>query len=513
MLSMSPRFVANIILIITLIFSGLPQQSLNAKFDSLTSLSEAVFKNLPEHSSKIDNKSAYPKPIFSAQEFQELADDFINIFRDGMFNQTQLWINHEKPSAQFFIPPSLNTGYFNSYKYAHVQRKTISSTDQVCFVGDIHGSIHSVIRILWRLVQLGKIADDFTIIDPKFYMVFNGDFVDRGRYGIEVWYTLMQLKKANKDRVFLLRGNHEDTHIQSRMGFAGTRHWSGYTNLQSGELYSKFNDDAVQLKLTIDRLCSLLPHALYLGSGSNTQRYYFQCCHGGIEPGFNPSMILSSSKDFFQLIPQRGDINCYHGFNWSDFCQHGDGQIHDNETRCCGYVADVVATQKYLDSINTQLMPAHTSLVGFMRGHQDMTFGCKMLFKPEKFNSGRYTGSFKNGPYHWTDVVTLEDQKKPSFGLASYVQIYTFSTAAEGQGVPYDCFGILKMGTTFQNCSLDVYEIALDPQGNNERHNKFVSIKPTQKQDCPDLIDIGWSHYPISNPIDAMLIAKAKNRA
>ena len=52
-------------------------------------------------------------------------------------------------------------------------------------------------------------------------MVFTGDFVDRGRNGLEVWYTLLSLKCApgNWDKVFLIRGNHETCEISDDYGY------------------------------------------------------------------------------------------------------------------------------------------------------------------------------------------------------------------------------------------------------------------------------------------------------
>ena len=49
-----------------------------------------------------------------------------------------------------------------------------------------------------------------TISNKVTYMVFLGDYVDRGFYGTEVLYTIMMLKIANPEKVILLRGNHED---------------------------------------------------------------------------------------------------------------------------------------------------------------------------------------------------------------------------------------------------------------------------------------------------------------
>lgn len=481
---------------------------ISAKTISLTDWSQTVFSNLPEYSSGASATTQYPNPIFTANQFQALADTFVTVFKNNSFNKSQSWLEYNKPADLLFLNSSLRDYTSNPYQYAHVQRLTLTPKSQVCFIGDIHGSIHSVLRILWRLVQLGKLADNFSITDPDFHMVFNGDFVDRGRYGIEVWYTLMQLKIANKDKVFLLRGNHEE--IQKEYGFAGTRDWWGYTNPQSGELYSKFYNDANALKATIAHLCSFLPHALYLGTESAGHKYYFQCCHGGIETGFNPIPLLTSSKDQFQLIPQSNNSTSFEGFNWSDFCQHGDGRVKYNSSRGAGYIADVKATQSYLDTINDQLKSSNTSLVGFMRGHQDRAFGCKMLFKQELFKPVCECGGYPNGPYHWANVVTPEDLKKSTLAPAHYVPVFTFTTATEGQGVPYDCFGILTMGKTFQECSLYVHEIALDPWGNNDRHNKFVSLKLPSNQLPGALIDVAWTTKPVGHPIESKLIAKAR---
>ena len=51
------------------------------------------------------------------------------------------------------------------------------------------------------------IDDNFVLIPENLYMIFLGDYVDRGQFGAEVLYTILRLKLANPDHVFMVRGN------------------------------------------------------------------------------------------------------------------------------------------------------------------------------------------------------------------------------------------------------------------------------------------------------------------
>ena len=71
-------------------------------------------------------------------------------------------------------------------------------------MGDLHGSIHSLLRNLQRLREAGYFNDDWTITERKvgcFRLCFLGDLVDRGPFGAEVWLTIMQLVCSNPAQV------------------------------------------------------------------------------------------------------------------------------------------------------------------------------------------------------------------------------------------------------------------------------------------------------------------------
>ena len=68
----------------------------------------------------------------------------------------------------------------------------------VIVVGDIHGDIESLVHILK--------AEDMEKADR---IIFLGDYGDRGEGSVEVYYLLLRLKVSVKEKVIMLRGNHE----------------------------------------------------------------------------------------------------------------------------------------------------------------------------------------------------------------------------------------------------------------------------------------------------------------
>lgn len=79
--------------------------------------------------------------------------------------------------------------------------------ERTLVVGDLHGDLESCLNAL----SLGEKLDTKT--------VFLGDYVDRGSYQISVINLLLQEKKNNPDKIFLLRGNHETLLMNTSYGF------------------------------------------------------------------------------------------------------------------------------------------------------------------------------------------------------------------------------------------------------------------------------------------------------
>lgn len=91
-------------------------------------------------------------------------------------------------------------------------------------IGDIHGHVNRLGALLGRLLAL----------NPSARLIFLGDYVDRGNYSRRVVDTLLDIRRARPDTVFLM-GNHEsvllryahsrdveDLRILRQMGFQAT---------------------------------------------------------------------------------------------------------------------------------------------------------------------------------------------------------------------------------------------------------------------------------------------------
>jgi len=79
----------------------------------------------------------------------------------------------------------------------------------VHIIGDIHG----------HLYDLSSILEHTGYPSSKNALVFNGDYVDRGSWGVEVLLILCLLKLWEPHRVHLLRGNHETSYCNVIYGF------------------------------------------------------------------------------------------------------------------------------------------------------------------------------------------------------------------------------------------------------------------------------------------------------
>jgi diadenosine tetraphosphatase ApaH/serine/threonine PP2A family protein phosphatase len=80
--------------------------------------------------------------------------------------------------------------------------------ERILVVGDLHGDLESCVNALTYLDGLEETG-----------IVFLGDYVDRGPYQSGVINLLLNVKKNNPERIFILRGNHETPSMNFSYGF------------------------------------------------------------------------------------------------------------------------------------------------------------------------------------------------------------------------------------------------------------------------------------------------------
>ncbi|NXN20917.1 PPP5 phosphatase, partial [Nycticryphes semicollaris] len=88
---------------------------------------------------------------------------------------------------------------------------TLKETEKVTVCGDTHGQYYDLLNI-FELNGLPSESNPY---------IFNGDFVDRGSFSVEVILTLFGFKLLYPDHFHLLRGNHETDNMNQIYGFEG----------------------------------------------------------------------------------------------------------------------------------------------------------------------------------------------------------------------------------------------------------------------------------------------------
>lgn len=91
------------------------------------------------------------------------------------------------------------------------EAKDDSSTPHVTVCGDTHGQFYDVMNIF-------AINGYPSATNPY---LFNGDFVDRGSFSLEVILTFLMFKMSCPECIYLTRGNHETKNMNRIYGFEG----------------------------------------------------------------------------------------------------------------------------------------------------------------------------------------------------------------------------------------------------------------------------------------------------
>ena len=164
-----------------------------------------------------------------------------------------------------------------------------SKCRELIVYGDIHGDLST-------LLQLGKISNLDEVLERGGYVLFLGDYIDRGPYQLETLILLSMIKRVYGDKVILLRGNHEPPE------------WlTPYPHDYIYRLVERFGrDKGLELYEISKEIFKKLPLAAVL----KNQALFV---HGG------PPIIRSKSAgNVDELLDVRGDAIALEEILWSD---------------------------------------------------------------------------------------------------------------------------------------------------------------------------------------------------
>lgn len=425
---------------------------------------------------RFDGSRFFGTPALKESDFNQALDLFFKKFKEtGIFKE---WAQGDQQKTIFS----------QDFKSPYVSTLEAAPHTIVCFTGDLHGSLHSLLRNLWRLVALGYLDKNFKITRKNFDLVFLGDYVDRGGYGAEVLYTLLRLKCASWNNVYLIRGNHEVKDMNARSALDGGGFWH--------ELQVKYPSTP---ELLFSKICNFyqhLPLALYITSNKQT----IMAAHGGFGP-YSYYYDNHMKKSRIKHISLKEEDLISPAFQWCDIVQRARPQqenkfIHDSERV---WRVDVQGLMSAL---------AKSRNLALFRGHQHGAFGLKMLFKPENSShiiSPRIDLDTSSTQYHWTKVVQqtnpsdLSENNTRGFKIDRYAPIFTFSSAPEGVLEPYDCFGLLGMEGAFAQWRLKVFEFDSPLNRNQTPDHRFYTIISKDfrraKKSTSGMPDVIWPRF------------------
>lgn len=476
-------------------------QTLSEEFATIDNWANYCFDSLPEHKHMPD---FHPTKL----SFEDIFSLF-TLFQKTTCIQTIHHSEHwHEESISSSVTKLFGASRKNMSKYIRkeiniiddirepfIQRLRVHENQQLCFMGDLHGSIHALLRNLLRLVEKNFINNEWKILDPNNYLIFLGDFVDRGSYGLECWITLLLLYINNPHNVIILRGNHEEV--------------SQWKNHYFRQIKKNFNfATACTIADMFTTFCEQLPYALFIISGEcEAKPSIVQCSHGGINPQMDPlffqAFIHNNDLSYAKLQsidlpfpnkykkPELEIDNCGHnGFIWSDFIgvsfddirpiattlepknwsnfyirQHrffpqqtlSWTPLHNhswlfNHNRGAGYLANIEDTREYFKIYG---------LSGCFRGHQDTECSLKFLIHN------------REELIPWYDLnlfyrINHHKLKKEGLRVSTILRnkqtapVFTLTTATEARGLPEEGFIIAQTANIFSEWTLHPHIYPVD---------------------------------------------------
>lgn len=206
--------------------------------------------------------------------------------KDNIYNKFDELLDESKDIMLKYLKKNYNSTNIKNDDDIIIKLKE-SNDSKIILMGDQHGSFHSFFRLIIRLISTGIMDENYKLVD-NYKIIFLGDILDRGNYGLEIMYIILKLMIANnsenKLNVIINRGNHEEENTFKHYGF--------YL-----EIFKKINDYNKTLNKFLD-FFKYCPSAIILDH-SNIK---YWLCHGGFYKNINNMPDFNDNNSIYILL-------------------------------------------------------------------------------------------------------------------------------------------------------------------------------------------------------------------
>eukprot|EP00438_Fugacium_kawagutii_P011244 Skav211185 [mRNA] locus=scaffold884:195310:199667:+ [translate_table: standard] len=288
--------------------------------------------------------------------------------------------------------------------------------------GDLHGQLRDMLLLFAAFGFPGSTED--TVDETQMSYVFNGDFVDRGAHSLEVIGILLALKVSMPNRVWLVRGNHEDRTMNARYGFLEE------CTERLGETFGVKTYDLLQ------NAFDQLPLGCVVGG-------QILCVHGGVGDGrWDLNDLRAVRRPLGQHELGRKENGWVHNILWSDPIEAGgrelagEDDMEKHSEEAFGPVFGVHESPRNQTAVLfgwdvTKTFCARNGLAMVVRSHQSKKYGLGFdLMHDEKlirvFSARDYEGHCNDGA-----VLLVRDLEANSDPLSMSIRAQVLGSYAK----------------------------------------------------------------------------------
>lgn len=262
-------------------------------------------------------------------------------------------------------------GFFSSIGMASGDYINLQLPQNLIIVGDLHGDSYSLIKILDKINYKNYLRNEENIL------LFLGDYVDRGRFSLEVLLTLCNLKTEFPLNVILLRGNHEAYHNFPFSSFTFASELKKRFGNDEENIYSNF---VVPFFDSMTVVCEI--------------QYFAILIHGGL-PVIKDIRFFDNYK--FHLSKASKNMSLLEELLWNDPRELTGANWHPSNRGLGNYFGKNI-TNEWLTKLNCGfLIRGHEPCKGYKTNHDSKVMTIFSSKEPyPKFESGYLDISYDN---------------------------------------------------------------------------------------------------------------------